>query len=69
MSSGVPRKATLPREKWTYVNMAKELADQVDEIVNAQKHGYRSRSEFVSDAIRRRMDELRESAKSKKMSK
>jgi len=49
--------------------MAKELADQVDEIVNAQKHGYRSRSEFVSDAIRRRMDELRESAKSKKMSK
>jgi metal-responsive CopG/Arc/MetJ family transcriptional regulator len=55
----LPKKATNPRNEWTYINMPKELAQEVDNMVNAQKHGYRSRSEFVSDAVRRRLDELR----------
>jgi metal-responsive CopG/Arc/MetJ family transcriptional regulator len=54
----MPKKATLPREGWTYVNLPKELAEQIDELVNAQEHGYRSRSEFVSDAVRRFLEHL-----------
>jgi metal-responsive CopG/Arc/MetJ family transcriptional regulator len=39
--------------------MPKELAAEVDALVDSRKHGYRSRGEFVSDAVRRRLDELK----------
>lgn len=55
----MPKKATPPRDEWTYINMPKELAAEVDKMVDSRKHGYRSRSDFVSDAVRRRLDELR----------
>jgi len=55
----LPRKATKSRDEWTYINMPKELAAEVDKLVDARKHGYRSRSDFVSDAVRRRLDELK----------
>ena len=59
----LPRKATTKREEWVYINMPRELADRVDALVNEQKHGYRSRSEFVGDAVRRRLEELKALAK------
>ena len=55
----LPRKATSSREGWVYINLPRELADKVDAFVNSQKEGYRSRSEFVSDAVRRRLEEFK----------
>jgi len=59
----LPRKATTKREDWVYINLPKELADRVDALVNEQKHGYRSRSDFVGDAVRRRLEELKPMAR------
>ena len=59
----MPKKSTASREEWVYVNLPKELAVKVDALVNEQKHGYRSRSEFVTDAVRRRLEELKSLAK------
>jgi metal-responsive CopG/Arc/MetJ family transcriptional regulator len=55
----MPKKATTKREGWVYVNLPKELGEKVDALINEQKHGYRSRSEFVTDAVRRRLEELK----------
>jgi metal-responsive CopG/Arc/MetJ family transcriptional regulator len=55
----MPKKATSKREDWVYVNLPKELAEEIDNLVNAQKHGYRSRSDFLSDAARRRLEQLK----------
>ena len=55
----MPKKATERREEWTYINLPKELGAKIDELVDARKHGYRSRSDFVADAVRRRLDELK----------
>jgi metal-responsive CopG/Arc/MetJ family transcriptional regulator len=38
-----------------------ELVKQVDAVVKNQLHGYRSKEEFVRDAIRRRLEELKKS--------
>jgi len=56
--SYLPRTAR-KREQWTYVNLPKELGDKIDQLVEEQKYGYRSRSEFVSEAVRRRLEELK----------
>jgi len=55
----MPKKSTNKREEWAYVNVPKEIVQKIDVLVNEQKHGYRSRSDFVTDAIRRRLDELK----------
>lgn len=56
----MPKKATTRREEWVYVNIPRELAEKIDDIVDEQKSGYRSRSDFVADAIRRRLQPDRE---------
>jgi len=59
----LPRKATTKREEWAYINLPKELVARVDALVNEQKHGYRSRGDFVADAVRRRLEELKAMAR------
>jgi metal-responsive CopG/Arc/MetJ family transcriptional regulator len=54
----MPKKSTKTRGRWTYVNIPSELMERIDAAVNSQKFGYRSRSDFVIDAIRTRLREI-----------
>ena len=49
----------MPRKGWVNVSIPEEMAELIDEIVEKRKvYGYRSRQDFVIDAIRRRLREL-----------
>ena len=48
---------------WKTVALPEELITKVDKIVAEEKHGYRSRNDFVIDAVRRRLEELKPLAK------
>ena len=50
----------MPRKGWVSVAIPEELARKIDEIVKLRKYGYRSRSQFVTDAVRRLLEELKE---------
>ena len=40
------------------VRLPKELIGEVDRLVDQRKLGFRSRAEFIADAIRRRLEEF-----------
>jgi len=42
------------------VRLPKQLIAQVDRIVDRKALGFRSRAEFIADAIRRRLEEILE---------
>jgi metal-responsive CopG/Arc/MetJ family transcriptional regulator len=52
----------MPRSKgssdYVTVQIPKELVDMIDTILAEKKGGYRSRTEFVADAVRRRIEDL-----------
>ena len=41
------------------VRIPKELAEEIDEIINSGTQGYRTRAELVNDAVRLRIELLR----------
>ena len=41
------------------IKIPKELADQIDQIIQSGKLGYRSRAELVTESTRRRIEQLR----------
>jgi len=41
------------------VNLPKEIGDKTDQLIEEQKYGYRSGSVFVSEAVWRRVEELK----------
>jgi metal-responsive CopG/Arc/MetJ family transcriptional regulator len=50
----------MPQAKgWKTIALPEELVEKIDKIVTEEKHGYRSRNEFVTDAVRRRLEELK----------
>jgi len=50
----------MPQAKgWKTVALPEELIEKIDKLVDLHQHGYRSRNEFVTDAIRRRLEELK----------
>lgn len=55
------KKTETKREGWTYVNLPRELADKIDKLLGIRLHGYRSRGDFIADAVRRRLDDLKSS--------
>jgi Arc/MetJ-type ribon-helix-helix transcriptional regulator len=48
----------LPRKKYRMIGLPEELYLEVERIVDAGKYGYASVSEFVKDAVRRRLEEI-----------
>lgn len=48
----------MSRQRWRTVQLPEELLRRVDEIVSHPEFGYTSRSEFIKDAVRRRLEEL-----------
>jgi len=58
------------RKKYTNVGIPSELAKAIDKIIPLIKRGYRSRAEFVIEAIRQKMEAQHKKLKySKKLKK
>ena len=47
------------KSEYVAVKIPKELYDEIEVIVNAGLGGYRSKMEFVTDAVRRRIEEVK----------
>lgn len=47
------------REDWTYTNLPKEIMDEIDALIKSKTSGYTNRREFLADAARRRLEELK----------
>jgi predicted DNA-binding protein len=45
-------------DNYSTVRLPKELMQEIDEIIKAKIRGYKSRSEFIKEAIRKRLDEV-----------
>jgi metal-responsive CopG/Arc/MetJ family transcriptional regulator len=48
----------MPRKGWVNVAIPEDLAKIIDEVIEVKKYGYRSRQDFVIDAVRRRLEHL-----------
>ncbi|MEM1540416.1 MAG: ribbon-helix-helix domain-containing protein [Candidatus Bathyarchaeia archaeon] len=48
----------MPRKKYRMVGLPEDLYLEVEKIVEAGRYGYTSISEFVKDAVRRRLEEI-----------
>jgi metal-responsive CopG/Arc/MetJ family transcriptional regulator len=46
-------------ENYVTLKIPKALADEIDRVIETGMLGYRSRAELASDAIRRRIEQLR----------
>jgi metal-responsive CopG/Arc/MetJ family transcriptional regulator len=46
-------------ENYVTLKIPKALADEIDHVIENGMLGYRSRAELASDAIRRRIEQLR----------
>ncbi|MGQ9780847.1 MAG: ribbon-helix-helix domain-containing protein [Nitrososphaeria archaeon] len=53
-------------KKWKTIQLPEELIKVVDEIVNKPELGYTSRSEFVKEAVRLRIEDILKSVKERK---
>jgi metal-responsive CopG/Arc/MetJ family transcriptional regulator len=49
------------RVRYVNISITEDLAKKIDEFMKKSKQGYRSRAEFISEAIRLRMGLLKES--------
>jgi len=47
------------KDGYTTVRLPKELIDEIDAIVKEGKWGYRTRAEFVKEAIRQQLIKLK----------
>ncbi len=45
-------------DEYTTVRLPKEIMDEIDQIIRRGTRGYKSRAEFIKEAIRKRFDEL-----------
>ena len=43
----------MARQGYVTFALPKELIDEVDKIINKQEFGFRSRTEFIKDSVRR----------------
>ncbi len=45
-------------EDYLSVRLPKELMTEIDRLVGRKAFGFRSRAEFIADAVRRRLEEI-----------
>jgi hypothetical protein len=50
-------------DNYTTVRLPKELMQEIDDLIKRRVRGYKSRSEFIKEAIRRRLDEVQATSK------
>ena len=46
------------KTQYVTVRIPKQLADEIDEVLRAKTHGYRSRAEVVNESVRLRLETL-----------
>ena len=49
---------TMADEDYLNVRLPKELIAEIDRLVDRKALGFRSRAEFIADAIRRRLEQV-----------
>jgi len=49
---------TMADEDYLSVRLPKELMTEIDRLVSRRAYGFRSRAEFIADAVRRRLEEI-----------
>jgi metal-responsive CopG/Arc/MetJ family transcriptional regulator len=47
------------RGRYVSVSIPEELIKEIDKILEKSKFGYESRPEFIKEAVRRRLEELK----------
>jgi metal-responsive CopG/Arc/MetJ family transcriptional regulator len=52
------KKNNANNEDYVTLKLPRALADEIDHVIEAGTLGYRSRAELVSDAVRRRLEQL-----------
>jgi metal-responsive CopG/Arc/MetJ family transcriptional regulator len=50
-------------DKFVSVSLPEEIIEQIDRVIESRKHGYESRPEFIKDAVRRRLEDMKTLAK------
>jgi len=45
--------------KFVSVSIPAEVIEQIDRMIESRKHGYESRPEFIKDAVRRRLEDMK----------
>ena len=45
-------------ENYVTLKIPRALADEIDQMIESRTLGYRSRAEFASEAIRRRLEQI-----------
>ena len=53
------RTALKGRGKFISVSIPESLVQEIDKILEKEKLGYESRPEFIKEAVRKRLEELR----------
>lgn len=48
------------RKKYTNIPLPDELAKQIDDVIKTAELGYKTKSEFIKEAVRERLIELGE---------
>ena len=43
---------------YRHISLPRELVDRIEKLVKEGRYGYRTVTEFVKDAVRRRLEEL-----------
>ena len=46
-------------DEYTTVRLPKELMDEIDDMIKRGVRGYKSRAEFIKEAVRKRFEELK----------
>ena len=54
------------RKKYTNIGIPKELAEEIDILIKKLNQGFRSRAEFVTEAIRQKIENNRIKEKKRK---
>jgi metal-responsive CopG/Arc/MetJ family transcriptional regulator len=52
------KKNNANNEDYVTLKLPRALADEIDHVIESGTLGYRSRAELVSDAVRRRLEQL-----------
>jgi len=45
-------------KRWKHVTIAREIVEQIEEIVKSEKYGFRSVADFVDEAVKERLRKL-----------
>jgi len=48
----------MPKPGWVNMSLPEEIANRIDEVVKSGKYGFRSRADFVLEAVKMRLKEF-----------